>query len=1496
GRHDNFFELGGHSLLAVQLISRLRDALGLAPSLDQLFTQPTLAGFAAGLDRTAGQDLQPIPRRPQDGSPAVLSFAQQRLWFLTQLDERISAAYHIAGGVRLRGVLNETALQAALNRVLARHDSLRTRMATVQGQAVAVIAPQATLNLVRQDLRGAADAEQQLQALADAEAAAPFDLAQGPLIRGRLLRLADDEQVLLLTMHHIMSDGWSMAVLINELSALYAAFDRGLPDPLPALAIGYADYAHWQRQRLDGPLLQQQLAFWTGHLQGAPALLSLPTDRPRPPVQSTEGASLSFALDADLSAGLKALAQRHGCTLFMTLLGAWAVLLSRLSAQTDVVVGTPVANRSRAELEPLIGLFVNTLALRVRLDETPTVGALLAQVRQTLLAAQAHQDLPFEQVVEALQPSRSLAHSAVFQSMFAWQNTPQGDLTLPGLQMSPVTAERHTAQFDLELAMFETGEQLVGSLTYAQALFDSSTIARWADCWQTLLRGMVAGDALRVDQLPVLPPAQAMQLQAFNATAQAVPAGLCIQQLFERQVAAQPDALAVRFQHQQLSYAQLNARANSLARQLQALGVQPGRRVALLLPRGVDMLVAVLAVLKAGGAYVPMDAMQPRQRLERLLADSQPVLLLSVRALQLQLPQTTPALLWLDDAPSQDWPTHDLPVASLGLTPEHPAYVIYTSGSTGQPKGVVVGHAQVINLWAGLEQGIYRAHPQCRHIGLNAALHFDASVQQWVQLLSGRSLSILPDAVRLDPAALLDFLADEGIQGLDCTPSQLELMVQAGLLAPQRHGTRLVLVGGEAIRPELWQRLAAATHMRFVNVYGPTECTVDATFGEVLPGQAPHIGKPLGNVQIHILDGRLQPQPLGVPGEICIAGAGLAQAYLNQPELTQQAFVTHAVGNAPAVRLYKTGDLGRWLPDGRLEYLGRHDFQVKIRGFRIELGEIESRLASCPGVDDVVVLARTPAGHDAAQLVAYIRGQATVAQLREHARTSLPAYMVPAAFVVLAQWPLNANGKLDRQALPAPAPEAYAQQGYAAPQGEVEQALATLCAELLGVPQVGRHDNFFELGGHSLLAVSLIERMRQAGLHTDVQALFTASSLAELAQAVGGESRAVAVPPNLIPADAAEIRPEMLTLVTLSQQEIDLIVAQVPGGAANVQDIYPLAPLQEGILFHHLMAEQGDPYLLPSLYGFANREAVERFVQTVQAVIDRHDILRTAVLWQGLAQPVQVVQRQSTLHVERLALDPADGDIAAQLQARFNPSHQRLDLARAPLLRAHVAHDAAGGRWLLHLLAHHLISDHTTLALLAEEAELIKQGRQAELPAPVAFRQFVAQARLGVSQAEHEAFFRQMLGDVDEPTAPFGLLQPPVAAGGAEAPDTLDEAELTLPPGQAQAVRRLARQFGVSAASLMHMAWGLVLARSTGRQDVVFGTVLFGRMQGGEQADRVLGLFINTLPLRVALQGQPVQDALRHTHTALARLLRHEHAPLSLAQRCSGVAAPTPLF
>ncbi|OKP02419.1 Amino acid adenylation [Xenorhabdus eapokensis] len=1488
-RHDHFFELGGHSLLAVQLVAHVHQKLARDLSLQQLFDQPILLHLAQTLTgaSTTAQIVIPVADRSQ---PLPLSFAQQRLWFLGQLDPAASLAYHIPVALRLTGPLNRHALTHAFDHLIARHESLRTRFVLVCGQPCQQIdSADSGFALTYQDLR-ALTSEARINRIAELtalEAQTPFDLTQGPLFRGHLLQLADEEHALLLTQHHIISDGWSVGVLIHELSVLYHAILNGQDTPLPSLPIQYADYAVWQRNWLQEAALTAQRDFWCTQLAGTPTLLTLPTDRPRPAVQSFVGSRIPVHVDADLLDSLKKLGLRHNTTLFMTVLSAWSLVLARLSGQEDIVIGTPVANRPHHELEGLIGFFVNTLALRITFNDDLSVSDLLAQVRERALAAYAHQDLPFEQVVEALQPERNLSYSPIFQVMLALDNTPIQALAFSDIQCSPIEQMNPSAHFDLTLSLSETESGLVGELEYVTDLFDTATVERIVGYFNNVLTAMVVDETQRIATLPLLPASERQQLLVdFNATQADFPQDALIHQLFEAQAAQRPQAIAVVFEEQTLSYGELNHRANQLAHYLIAQGVRPDDRIALCVERNPEMVVGLLAILKAGAAYVPLDPAYPAERLTFMLDDAAPVALLTQTSLVETLSYDRPTVL-LDTLVLDDCAISNPDADVLGLTSRHLAYVIYTSGSTGLPKGVMVEHRGLYNLT--------QAQIEAFHITANtrllqfASFSFDACISEIATTLCQGACLVMASREALLPGeALMNTLKTQAITHVTLPP------VAASALTPDAElpDLTILVLAGEACSASLIKRWAADQRI-IINAYGPTESTVCATLSpcDIQDERVPPIGRPIANTQIYILDTQGQPVPFGVAGEIYIGGVGIARGYLNRPELTAERFQTDPFASKPDARMYKTGDLGRWLPDGNIEYLGRNDFQVKLRGFRIELGEIEAQLMQCHGVREAVVLAREDEPGQK-QLVAYLRPlegtELVPADLRQQLTQHLADYMLPSAFVTLETFPLTPNGKLDRQALPAPDLSAIVTRDYEAPVGETEIALTQIWQKLLNLKQISRHDHFFELGGHSLMIVSLIEELHHLGWQLEVRSVFVAPILADMAQAIQREASLFVVPPNRIPDDCTAITPDMLPLVSLSQPEIEVIVEQIPGGANNVQDIYPLAPLQEGILFHHLLQTQGDNYLQQSLLAFDTRDRLDSFLDALQQVINRHDILRTAIYWQGLEQPVQVVWRQAPLTVREFT--PATTDaISAQLLAHTDPRQHRINLNQAPLFATDIAHDPAQGEWLLALRFHHLVSDHMTLELIFTEIALILQANTERLPAVLPYRNFIAQT-LNTPTAEHEVYFRAQLADIDEPTAPFGVLN--VKIGN----DLITKAHLAIAPDLAKAIRTQARRLGVSPSVLFHVAWAQVLAQTSGRDDVVFGSVLLGRLQGGAGANQILGMFINTLPLRISLGGRTVQETVQETYQNLTTLLEHEQAPLVLAQRCSSVEQPMPLF
>ena len=1111
GVHDNFFELGGHSLLATQLISRLRQTFSIELPLRSLFERSTVAQLSELIDicrqAETGLQFQAIEPTPRDGD-LPLSFAQQRLWFLDQLEES-SAIYNMPTALRLKGSLNLSALQQAIATIVARHESLRTTFPSVNGQPLQTIAPSLRVDLPIVDLQTAPEDEQsvEVQRLIVEEAQRPFDLAVGPLLRVSLLQLSENAYVLLATMHHIVSDGWSMGVLIQEIVTLYEAFSKGEPSPLTDLAIQYADFARWQRQWLQGEVLETQLNYWKQQLAGAPPLLELPTDRPRPPVQTFSGAVERFELDADLTAQLKQLCQRTGTTLFMTLLAAFVVLLYRYSGQEDIVVGSPIANRNRPEIEPLIGFFLNTLALRTRLQDNPTFVDLLSQVRQIALDAYAHQDLPFEKLVEELQPQRSLSYSPLFQVTFVFQNTPGETLELPGLSVTRISErESVAAKFDLTLFISESDSGLTGMWRYNTDLFDAATIDRMSGHFQTLLTALVANPQQPVGQIPLLQVDERHRvLTEWNRTQTEFPPVASLQHLFEAQAEQTQEAAAVVFEGQQLSYGELNRRANQLAHHLQSLGVGPESRVGLYVERSLEMLVGLWGILKAGGAYVPLDPTHPQQRVAFLLEDAQVSVLLTQQRLMERLPESRVATVCLD----ADWPLmaqqrQDNPNGAVSLN--NLAYVIYTSGSTGQPKGVAIEHRSIVNYVQGVLQRISPVAGQ--HWAMVSTIAADlGNTVLYPALCTGGCLHVLSREQVTDPDAFADYCEQRPIDILKITPSHLAAL-QSSRRPAEVMPQRQLILGGEAASCEWVAELQAlAPECKILNHYGPTETTVGVLtypVQEQLPasGVAP-LGRPLANTEVYILDRYLQPVPVGAPGELYIGGMSLARGYLNRPELTAAQFIPHPFKDEVGPRLYKTGDLARRRADGDIEFLGRVDHQVKIRGFRIELGEVEAVLGQHPQVQQGVVIAAEDGVGDQ-RLAAYAAvadASVTPSELRRFLRERLPEYMTPSTFVLLDALPLTSNGKVDRQALPAPnIDEKGLEVEFVASRNETEILLANILTDVLGLHRVGIHDNFFDLGGHSLHATQAISRIRAAfTVELPLRSLFEHPTIAELA-------------------------------------------------------------------------------------------------------------------------------------------------------------------------------------------------------------------------------------------------------------------------------------------------------------------------------------------------------------------------------------------------------------
>jgi amino acid adenylation domain-containing protein len=1117
GAADDFFALGGHSLLALQMLSRIRDCFGVDLPLGEFLGRRELAALAAAIDelRRAGRGdaAPPLRPAPRDGD-LPLSFGQQRLWFLDRLDPG-RPAYNVSFAVSLAGPLAAGALAAALTRITARHEALRTVFAERHGRPLQRIAPPAPFPLPGVDLAALPAAARELAAaeLGAAAALAPFDLAGGPLLRGLLLRRGAAEHDLVLTGHHIVLDNWSVGLLVGELNALYRETATGEPAALPALPVQYADFAVWQREWLRGAVLAEQLAYWREQLREPPAL-ELPTDRPRPPVLGTRGARAGLVLAPRLAEGLGELSRREGLTLFMTLLAGFAALLQRYSGQRDLVVGTPVANRHRGEIEHLVGFFVNTLALRADLAGDPGLRELAARLRRVALDAYSHQDLPFEKLVEELQPRRDLSRQPLFQAMLVYQHGPGPRLDLPGLAARPHAGEVPRANFDLTLGVLGGARGLPVVLDYNVELFDGATAERLLGHLQELLAAAVARPDLAVSRLALLTAAERHQLLAeWQGEPIELPRGATLHGLFAAQAARTPGNVAVAGEGEEITYADLARRASALARRLRALGVGPDRVVGLSVERSPRLIVGVLGTLAAGGAYLPLDPELPAERLAWMLADAGAAVVLAEERTREAVAGSGARVVLLDAEPDGE-PEGAAPAGGegwgAGAAAANLAYVLYTSGSSGQPKGVMVTHGGICATlgWRLQEFGLAPGDRVLQNIPYT----FDPAVwQTFGALLSGARLILVPAERHRDAPYLARTIREGAVTITDFPPSLLRVLLDGRLLAGSP-ALRCLFVGGEAFPPELAERGVADLGAGLYNAYGPTEACIDvacwACRREAGGQQRVPIGRPIAGKRVLLLDAGLEPVPIGLPGELFAGGDGLARGYVGRPDLTARSFVPDPFAAAPGARLYRTGDLARFRPDGVLEFLGRTDRQVKVRGLRIEPGGIEALLGRHPQVLAAAVLVREDAPGNP-QLVAYFAprdGAPERAALAAHLRRELPAYMVPNAFVELAALPLTANGKVDRDALLAlPAPAAPAA-SYAAPRSELERILSEIWTAALQVERVGIDDSFFDLGGHSLLMIRVHARLAAAlGREIPIVDLFTYPTIRALARAVAGE-------------------------------------------------------------------------------------------------------------------------------------------------------------------------------------------------------------------------------------------------------------------------------------------------------------------------------------------------------------------------------------------------------
>ncbi|WP_017717380.1 non-ribosomal peptide synthetase [Kamptonema formosum] len=1486
GIYDNFLELGGHSLLGSLVISRLNEAFSVQFPVTALFESPTVAGLSDRLETAVRQNpSQQIPAlQPVDRSGKLpLSLTQQRLWFVDQL-EGANAAFNITRAVRLVGPLKVGVLEQAIGAIIERHETLRTSFTTVRGEPVQVIASPQPFALPVVDLQAWLEVERSAETLRliKEEYSRPFDLATGPLLRVTLIRLDSESHVLTVTMHHIISDAWSAGIFFKDLSAFYAAIAEETAPQLAELPVQYADFSYWQRQYISKEAVETQLNYWKEQLAGAPPFTELPVDRPRSSTQGFEGSIHRFELRSELTQDLKALSQKSGATLYMTLLAAFVILLSRYSGQEDIVVGSPITNRNRRALESLIGFFVNTLVLRTKLQGNPTFLEVLGRVRQIALDGYAHQDVPFDFLVETLQPARHSNQSPLFSVMFVLQNSPVEQLELPGVKAMPVELDRPTAgaTFDLTLSLQETELGLRGAFEYNAQLFDATTVERMVRHFQTLVGALATHSESRIAQLPVLTAAEQHQiLVGWNQTQTDYPALECLHQVFERHVRNTPDAVAVVLAsgesagagevQKQLTYRELNARANQFARYLRSVGVAPETLVGICLEKTPDLIVALLGILKAGGAYLPLDPTYPSERLGFMVQDAQVPVLVTQQQLLGKVPQTGARVICLD----ADWPVigQESPEnLECSTTAENLVYVMYTSGSTGLPKGVMIPHRAVMRLVVSTD---YVSLSPTDVIAQASNTSFDAATFEiWGALLNGAKLVIFTKETVLSPRYFASSLRSQGITTLFVTTALFNQIVREVPSAFQ--SLRFLLFGGEAVdQRRVLQALESGAPQQLLHVYGPTENTTFSTWyrvEKVERGAATiPIGKAIANSQTYILDRHLQPVPVGVAGELYVGGAGLALGYLNRPALTAEKFIANpfAGGERHSERLYRTGDLVRYLPDGNIEFLGRIDSQVKIRGFRIETGEIEALLSQHPSVRETAVIARENAAGDK-ELVAYavLRQEQTptISDLRSVLKKQLPDYMVPSAFVLLESLPLTPNGKVDRRALPAPDISAREREdNFVLPTTPTEAKLAAIWAEVLGLQQAGINDNFFALGGHSLLATSVISRIRDAfSIELPLRHLFEAPTIASLGQVIET-------------ARSAESQEQ-----SSSREAFDALVPL----ALGARDTHiPLSYEQEYIWEQQQLNPDSTAYNSRISLRFTGTLSLEALEKSINEIIRRHEILRTVFpVIEG--QPVQFIAPELTLSlkvVDLQYLPPAEREASAQkFAAQELKCH--FDLEAGPLIKTTLLRLAPEKYWLL-IPVHHIITDGWSTGIFLQELKALysafSNGLPSSLPeVPLQYTDFALWQRKRFNEEvlkKQLDYWLQKLADIPQP-----LDAPPAERlGNSTNSRRASVYSAVWPETLVASIETLSRSRGATLFTIIITALNILLFKARGEREIIVLATIGNRSM--PELEPMLGCFINDVILRSEVDGSQTGLALlEQVKQTVSEAIHNKEVPL----------------
>jgi amino acid adenylation domain-containing protein len=1443
GIEESFFELGGHSLLATQVMSQIREAFQVELPLRSLFESLTVAALAQRVEAALreGQQLTVLPIDKvtrKDNLP--LSFAQQRLWFLEQLQPGISA-YNLSRAVRLQGKVNVVALEQSFNEIIRRHEALRTAFHSIDGEPKQVILPEVTVKLPVVNFVNLPREQREIETRhwTKIQAEYAFDLTTAPLLNVLLLQLAEQEYVLLFTIHHIVADGWSAGVIIQELAVLYDSFCTGKSCELSNLPIQYADFAVWQKTELQKQVFPAQMEYWKQQLSGDLPVLELPIAKPRPKQQTFAGKKQTFTLSSALINELKALSQRQGVTMFMTLLAAFQTLLYRYTGKSDILVGSPIANRNRGEIEELIGFFVNTIVLRTQLEENSSFINLLKQVREVTLGAYTHQDLPFELLVEELQPQRILSHTPIFQVMFALQNTPGSEVKLSGLDLEYLPVENDTARFDLSLSFTNNGEGLVGELEYNSDLFEANSINRMLGHLQILLADIAAHPDKSISELSILTSAEQEKiLRDWNDTAANYP-HICVHELFTAQVAKTPDAVAVVAGSQQLTYKQLDEKANQLAHYLSSLGVGKEVLVGIYCDRSLSMIISILATIKAGGAYIPLDPTFPQERLEFMLADSQISVLLTQQHLLPSLPAHQAQVICLDS----DWQNIAIqpktPPTS-NFQPENLIYTIYTSGSTGKPKGVQITHTNVVNFLTSMQQKLQLKNTD--NLLSVTTLSFDIAVLEiFLPLTTGAKLILVSREVATDSVQLLQQLNNSAVTIMQATPATWRMLLDAGW---EGNAQLKILCGGEALTQNLAHKLFSKCYQLW-NLYGPTETTIWSTIHQVDDNDIiVTIGRPIANTQIYILDQNLQLVPIGVPGELHIGGAGLARGYLNRPELTAEKFIPNPF--QPNKFIYKTGDLARYLSNGEIEYLGRIDYQVKLRGFRIELGEIETVLEQHPTVHQCIVMTREDVPGNQ-RLVAYLVAENAITdELRQYLRQKLPEYMIPSVFVFLKSLPLTPNGKVNRRALPAPENTGVVS-NFVLPHHPDEGVLAAIWTQILGVSQISIHDNFFELGGHSLLATQVISRIRKTfGVDISLQHLFEFPTIAELAKDI---------------------------------QQINNKATSVIQPVSRNQHL-PLSFAQTRLWLLEQLNPGSDIYNMPATVRLLGELNIERLEKSINEIIRRHEVLRTTFTSID-GQPLQVITPDIQLKIPIVDLQKlTESEQKAEIEHLSIKDFQLpFDFTQAPLLRCKIL-QLDTQEYILLFTIHHIVFDGWSTGILIKELAALysafSQNQTSSLPAlPIQYADFAVWQRQHLQGERRETlltYWKQQLGNLP-------VLQLPTTRPRAEVKTNRgDNHTFLIPTTISQQLKQLSQQENVTLFMTLLTSFKILLQRYSNQDDIVIGTDVANRNQ--IEIEPLIGFFVNLLVLRTDLTGNPTfLELLQRVSTQTLAAYAHQDLP-----------------